>query len=430
MNNTDDNQIIINSNNRRIRINRMKTIIVTLVALFIILPTIGCIILGFQVSKLQKQVNELVSVHGQYGLIDDDSKKDNYVYAAELTTSNKEEAGSVIEKQDTEKQDTVKQDTVKQDTEMLDTEMQDVEMLNADILDTKNLDAEKQFVEKQETELQDTEKLDVEMSKAGQSNAGILDVENLDAEKQVAEKLGVEDQTSNKLVNKVKKKDSDDINSFNKGIYSGKKVYLTFDDGPSIYTDDILDILAEYHVKATFFVIGKEDKSSKDIYKRIVEEGHTLGMHSYSHVYKKIYNSIEDFDKDFTKLWKLLYDTTGYKPSIFRFPGGSDNLVNKNGMEDFIRYLNEGYVTYFDWNVVNGDATGVEYTKEQLIDNVLEGVAIKGTSIVLMHDSQTKETTVASLPELLDVLISEGAEILPIDEDAPPIQMIKAESLK
>jgi len=364
MNTTDNKLSNIISNSKRKRINRMKTIIVTIVVLLMILPTIGCIILGFQVSKLQKQVNELVSVHSQYGLIDDD-KNDNYVYAAEITASNKDKAISVIEKQDAEKQDSDKLDIEKQDTEKQDIGEQD------------------------------------------------------------AIKQDVEEQTSN---NKVK--DKDEINSLSKGIYSGKKVYLTFDDGPSIYTDDILDILADYHVKGTFFVVGKEDELSTDIYKRIVEEGHTLGMHSYSHVYKKIYNSIEDFDKDFTKLWKLLYDTTGYKPSIFRFPGGSDNLVNKNGMEEFIRYLNEGSFTYFDWNVVNGDATGVEYTKEQLIDNVLEGVAIKGTSIILMHDSQTKETTVDSLPGLLDVLISEGAEILPIDEDVPPIQMIKAESLK
>jgi peptidoglycan/xylan/chitin deacetylase (PgdA/CDA1 family) len=214
------------------------------------------------------------------------------------------------------------------------------------------------------------------------------------------------------------------------GIYAGKTVYLTFDDGPSMYTDEILDILDEYNIKATFFVIGKTDDTSKEIYKRIVNEGHTLGMHSYSHKYEKIYNSVKDFDKDFTKLWKLLYDTTGYKPSIYRFPGGSDNLVNKNGMEKFISYLNDKSIIYFDWNVVSGDATGVKYTKDQLIDNVLGGVALKKRSIVLMHDSQTKKTTVDSLPGLLDELIAGGAQILPLDKDVSPIQMIKADSVK
>ncbi|MBP1757134.1 MAG: hypothetical protein H6Q59_3532 [Firmicutes bacterium] len=105
-------------------------------------------------------------------------------------------------------------------------------------------------------------------------------------------------------------------------------------------------------------------------------------------------------------------------------------MVNKNGMEEFIHYLNEAKVVYFDWNVLNGDATGVVYTKEQLINNVINGIATKDNSIVLMHDSQAKETTVDSLPELLDDLLSEGAQILPLNEDVSPIQMIKADTIK
>ncbi len=226
-------------------------------------------------------------------------------------------------------------------------------------------------------------------------------------------------------------KDRTDVPSSKKtGKYAEKKVYLTFDDGPSKHTDDILDILAEYEAKATFFVIGKTDDESKRLYQRIVEEGHTLGMHSYSHQYSKIYNSLEDFDKDFTKLWKLLYDTTGYKPSIYRFPGGSRNQVNKNGMEDFIRYLNDAGIVYFDWNVLNGDATGEKFTKEELIKNVIDGIDVKKNSIVLMHDSETKQTTVDSLPDLLEILISEDAQILPLDRNVPPIQMIKADKIK
>ncbi len=220
-------------------------------------------------------------------------------------------------------------------------------------------------------------------------------------------------------------------NSKNKaGIYADTKVYLTFDDGPSIYTSDILDTLSDYNIKATFFVIGKTDEESKKLYKRIVEEGHTLGMHSYSHRYDKIYNSVEDFDKDFTKLRKLLYDTTGYKPSIYRFPGGSDNLVNHYGMEKFIKYLNEASFVYFDWNVENGDAKSINYTKDELVKNVLNGIAGKERAIVLMHDTQAKETTAASLPKLIEALIAGGAQILPLDKDVVPIQMIEADSVK
>ena len=105
-------------------------------------------------------------------------------------------------------------------------------------------------------------------------------------------------------------------------------------------------------------------------------------------------------------------------------------MVNKNGMEDFIRYLNEAKIVYFDWNVLNGDATGNQFTKEQLIKNVINDVAVKENSIVLLHDSETKQTTVDSLPSLLERLISEDAQILPLDNNVPPIQMIKADTIK
>ena len=89
-------------------------------------------------------------------------------------------------------------------------------------------------------------------------------------------------------------------------IEEKKKVYLTFDDGPSANTDEILDILRQYDVKATFFVVGKTDEASKEAYRRIVEEGHTLGMHSYSHVYDLVYSSREEFESDMLKLQSYL----------------------------------------------------------------------------------------------------------------------------
>ena len=80
------------------------------------------------------------------------------------------------------------------------------------------------------------------------------------------------------------------------------KVYLTFDDGPSIYTDEILDILDRYHVKATFFVVGKDGSEAEAALQRIVEDGHTLGMHSYSHKYKELYESLDSFTEDFARI--------------------------------------------------------------------------------------------------------------------------------
>ena len=106
------------------------------------------------------------------------------------------------------------------------------------------------------------------------------------------------------------------------------KVYLTFDDGPSMMTDDILDILAQYDVKATFFVVGKTKPELMPMYKRIVEEGHTIGMHSYSHRYQDIYESLPSFEADLDKIQELIYNETGVWSKFYRFPGGSSNKVS------------------------------------------------------------------------------------------------------
>lgn len=210
--------------------------------------------------------------------------------------------------------------------------------------------------------------------------------------------------------------------------FSNKKVYITFDDGPSKYTDDILKLLDKYQVKATFFVIGKTDDYSKKMYKKIVEEGHSLGMHSYSHDYNIIYKSLEDFDKDFTRIRDLLYDTTGYLSNIYRFPGGSSNEVCKEDISVFINYLNKKSVVYFDWNVASGDATGIDYTVQELYDNVINGIKLHDRSIVLMHDTDAKTNTVKSLDKILKTLTEEGASILPLDDSVTPIQQVKSKT--
>lgn len=113
-----------------------------------------------------------------------------------------------------------------------------------------------------------------------------------------------------------------------------RKVYLTFDDGPSSNTGRILDILAEYDVKATFFVVGKTEEKYQSLYKRIVEEGHTLAMHSFSHKYNEIYQSRESYVEDLSKLQEFLYETTGVWCRYCRFPGGSSNTVSRVDMHE------------------------------------------------------------------------------------------------
>ena len=203
-----------------------------------------------------------------------------------------------------------------------------------------------------------------------------------------------------------------------------KRVYLTFDDGPSIYTGQILDILAANDVKATFFVLAREDESYWPYYSRIVEEGHTLGMHSYTHDYNQVYASLEAFEADVDSLSQFLYDRTGEEVKIYRFPGGSSNTVAKVPMQECIAYLNERGIRYYDWNALNGDAVSAELTPDKLIENIMTSVRQNNTSIVLMHDMQSRHTTVESLQQLIDTLKEEGYELLPIDENTPLIQHV------
>ncbi len=208
------------------------------------------------------------------------------------------------------------------------------------------------------------------------------------------------------------------------------KVYLTFDDGPSENTSKILDILKERNIKATFFVIGQEDDESRELYRRIVAEGHTLGMHSFSHKYDAIYKSRESFAEDMLHLQSYLKEVTGVAPTLIRFPGGSSNGVSNVDIKELIRYVREQGWTYFDWNVVSGDATSQVYTPDELVANVMNDVIKYDTSVVLMHDSSAKGSTVDALVPMIDQLQAMGAELLPIDENTKPIQHIKAEDVE
>ena len=208
---------------------------------------------------------------------------------------------------------------------------------------------------------------------------------------------------------------------------SGKKVYLTFDDGPSSNTDQILDILKDYDVKATFFVVGKTDERSVKAYQRIVEEGHTLAMHSYSHRYDEIYESKEAFARDLNSLQEHLYETTGVWPRIYRFPGGSSNTVSKVDMQELIEYLTDIGITYFDWNVASGDAVSRTLPAETIVNNCLSGIEKQKESVILMHDASNKGTTIEALPQIIEAIQEQGdAELLPITDETVPVQHIAA----
>lgn len=201
-----------------------------------------------------------------------------------------------------------------------------------------------------------------------------------------------------------------------------KRVYLTFDDGPSAYTAEILDILAEYDVKATFFVVGDTDEEAKELYRRIVAEGHSIGIHSYSHRYGDIYSSEEAFFEDFYLMSDYLYDVTGVRPDICRLPGGSSNTVSKIDMAELVNKLESQGITCYDWNISGGDADGHALSSGQIAANVLNGVGNFQTSIVLLHDGKDKAATVQAVRMILEDLTSrENLEIQPITEETPII---------
>jgi peptidoglycan/xylan/chitin deacetylase (PgdA/CDA1 family) len=205
------------------------------------------------------------------------------------------------------------------------------------------------------------------------------------------------------------------------------KVYLTFDGIPSENTAQILDILAEYDVKATFFVSASEDDDAEDYFRRIVEEGHTIGMHSYSNKYSVIYQSQDAFEEDYRKLYQYIYDLTGVSCRYYRFLGGSSNQISNVPMGNLIDFLNQQGVVYFDWNVSSGDEATNAYTADEIVSNVTADVAKYKTSVVLLHDTEDQSTTVAALGSLIEALQGMDAEILPIDENTRVIQYVKAD---
>ena len=264
------------------------------------------------------------------------------------------------------------------------------------------------------------------LEKAGQTTVSqnIPDSENVQAAD--TESSGQETQKSayDKVVTGI---DSGD-NMAKEG--DAHKVYLTFDGGPDENTDKILDVLDKYGVKATFFVVGDDSKDMQEVYKRIVKDGHTLGMHSFSNKYSTIYASTEAFEQDFDKISSYLKDVTGVNSLYYRFPGGSSNLISNVPMDYFIHYLNTQGIIYYDWNVSAGDGASTAYTSEEIVENVTDDVVKYKTSVVLLHDGTDKSATVEALGPLIEALEGMGAQILPIDEYTQVIQYVKADTVE
>lgn len=199
-------------------------------------------------------------------------------------------------------------------------------------------------------------------------------------------------------------------------------IYLTFDDGPSRNTYSVLHYLDLYGIKATFFVVPRRTDDCYALMKQIVDSGHSIGVHSASHEYEKIYGSVEAYLDDFYEAWQMIYEATGVKTHIFRFPGGSKNDFNESTRDAIIEEMTRRGFRFYDWNVDSNDAGGATWT--DMYNSIPADIEGNYRSVVLMHDSSQRENTVYVLEDVLKVLINRGYKFDKINNNTQPVQFI------
>ena len=209
-------------------------------------------------------------------------------------------------------------------------------------------------------------------------------------------------------------------------LSAGSVVYLTFDDGPSDNTIKILDLLKKYNAHATFFVVGANIPGNEAILKRMVKEGHTIAVHTYTHDYAAIYKSTDAFWKDNQKTRDLVKKVTGKEPVIMRFPGGASNTISANYCSGIMTALTKQTKAhnyeYFDWNISSGDAEGDGVPTKKLYVNIMSGIRENyETPVVLMHDSGAKGTTVEAVALVLKKATGEGYSFEALDDTVPAV---------
>jgi len=199
-------------------------------------------------------------------------------------------------------------------------------------------------------------------------------------------------------------------------IKASKFAYLTFDDGPTyIITNALLDVLKKENVKATFFVVGKEIQGKESILKRIYDEGHGIGLHTYSHNFKKIYRSTEAFIGEMARTSNKIEEVIGYAPKIIRFPGGSSKRLNAFTLDD----LHKNNFKVYDWNVNICDGINPNLSISELTKNAQVIKGNKNVAIILMHCNFNNKNTVKALPGIIRYYLDLGYEFKAITEDTP-----------
>ena len=197
-----------------------------------------------------------------------------------------------------------------------------------------------------------------------------------------------------------------------KHIYSAdnKRAFITFDDGPSDNTNQILDILKEKNIKATFFVLGSNVEKNPELVKRIYDEGHFIANHGYSHKYNEIYNSVDTVIYEYNKTEQCIknaLDNQNYNSRVFRFPGGSVGGKYNQIKQEAKEVLKQNNVAFLDWNALSNDSAGA-HTKEDIMDNITKTVGEKNNVVILMHDASDKILTYETLQDVINFLKNKG----------------------
>ncbi len=196
-------------------------------------------------------------------------------------------------------------------------------------------------------------------------------------------------------------------------IYSSKtkRVFLTFDDGPSSsVTPTILDTLKQYNIKASFFVLGTMAKSNPDLLKREKQEGHYIANHGYSHVYKNIYATETGALEEYLKTEKIIQNALGdstYQSGIFRFPGGSSGGYYDSIKKKAKKIFKQNNIAYLDWNALTNDSAGAT-TEDAMMKSLKSTSGNYNSLVVLMHDAPNKKTTAKVLPKVIEYYKSKG----------------------
>ena len=192
-----------------------------------------------------------------------------------------------------------------------------------------------------------------------------------------------------------------------------KVVYLTFDDGPSFNTQHILEILNQYNIKATFFVTA-ENKEYSYLINETYKQGHTIGLHAYTHDYAYIYASDDNYYKDLDRISNYVEDITGFKSPYLRFPGGSSNTISRKYSKGIMSRITKGVIEkgyqYYDWTLSSSDAEAHTVNKEDIIEKSTSKPYTdnKDYIILLFHDTQSKTTTVEALPFIIEYYLKQG----------------------